>query len=227
MNGPDHGGEMTDRRDSVNPWLSVPAADYEGHMGSPGVRQLEFLSRVFGELMREFEPESLVVLGCATGNGFEHIERARARKLVGLDINPEYLDLCRKRHGENIPGLELVCADFASFDLEAASIDFVHAALFFEYVDPAFAVEQVSRWLKPRGILAVVLQLPSGLCGKVSETGFTSVKALEPAIHLVDPALLGRLVREHGFSEVRSARETLASGKEFFLGVYRLESAQG
>jgi len=61
----------------------------------------------------------------------------------------------------------------------------------------------------------------------VSETDFASVKALEPAIRLVDPAVLERLVREHGFSEVRSARETLASGKEFFLGVYRHESAQG
>jgi SAM-dependent methyltransferase len=227
MNGPDRGSENMDRRNAANPWLSVPAADYEGHMGSPGVRQLEFLSRVFGELMHEFKPESLVILGCATGNGLEHIGRGCIRKLVGLDINPEYLDICQKRHGESIPGLELVCADFDSFDLEAASIDFVHAALFFEYVDPASAVEKVSRWLKPRGILAVVLQLPGESCGNVSETGFTSVKALEPAIHLVDPALLGRLAREHGFSEVSSARETLASGKEFFLGVYRLESAQG
>jgi SAM-dependent methyltransferase len=218
---------MKNRKEMPNPWLSVPAADYEGHMGSPGVRQLEFLSRVFGGLVREFEPESLVVLGCATGNGLEHIERGRLRKLVGLDINPEYLDVCRKRHGERIPEMELVCADFASFDLEAASIDFVHAALFFEYVDPAAAIEKVSRWLKPSGILAIVLQLPSDSCGKVSKTDFESVKTLEPVIHLVDPALLDRLAREHGFSEVRSARETLESGKQFFIGVYRLESAQG
>jgi ubiquinone/menaquinone biosynthesis C-methylase UbiE len=218
---------MANRKDKPSPWLSVPAADYEGHMGSPGVRQLEFLSRVFGELMTEYAPESLLLLGCATGNGLERVDPERTRRLVGLDINPEYLGICRERHGENIPGLELVCADFASFDLEAASIDFVHAALFFEYVDPSAAVEKVSRWLKPRGILAVVLQMPSDSCGKVSETGFTSVKALEPAIHLVDPALLGHIIREYGFSEVRSARETLASGKEFFLGVYRLESAQG
>lgn len=205
----------------------MPAADYEGHMGSPGVRQLEFLSRVFGELMREFEPESLVVLGCATGNGLEHIERGRVRRLVGLDINPEYLEICRKRHGERIPRLELVCEDFASFDLEAASIDFVYAALFLEYVDPESAMRKISLWLKPDGILAVVLQMPHRSGDNVSETDFASVKALEPAIRLVEPEVLGRLVREHGFSEVRSARETLASGKEFFLGVYRHESAQG
>ena len=218
---------MANRKDMSNPWLSVPAADYEGHMGSPNVRQLELLSRVFGELMVEFDPESLLLLGCATGNGLENIGRGRLRRLVGLDINPEYLEVCRKRHGESIPGLELVCADIASFELEAASMDFIHAALFFEYVDPVSAVKKISRWLKPRGVLAVVLQLPCDSCGTVSDTGFTSVKTLESAIRLVDPALLDRLVREHGFSGIKSARETLESGKEFFLSVYRLESAHG
>ena len=205
----------------------MPAADYEGHMGSPGVRQLEFLSRVFGGLVREFEPESLVVLGCATGNGLEHIVPGHLHKFVGLDINPEYLEICRQRHGERIPDMELVCEDFASFDLEAASIDFVYAALFLEYVDPESAIRKISLWLKPDGILAVVLQLPHGSGDNVSETGFASVKALEPAIRLVEPEVLGRFARENGFSEMHSARETLASGKEFFLGVYRHESAQG
>jgi SAM-dependent methyltransferase len=196
-------------------------------MGSPGVRQLEFLSRVFGQLMTEYAPESLLLLGCATGNGLERVDPGRTRKLVALDINPEYLEVCRKRHGERIPGLDLVCEDFASFDLEAASIDFVYAALFLEYVDPESAMRKISLWLKPDGILAVVLQMPHRSGDNVSETDYASVKALEPAIRLVNPAVLERLVREHGFSEVRSARETLASGKEFFLGVYRLESAEG
>lgn len=196
-------------------------------MGSPGVRQLEFLSRVFGGLIREFDPELLLLLGCATGNGLERIERGRLRRLVGLDINPEYLEICRKRHGERIPALELVCEDFASFHLEAASFDFVHAALFFEYVEPESAIQKISQWLKPNGILAVVLQLPHGSGGNVSETEFEGVKVLEPAIRLVDPEVLGRLARENGYSEVRSSRETLESGKQFFIGVYRLEGAQG
>jgi SAM-dependent methyltransferase len=204
----------------------VPAADYEGHMGSPGVRQLEFLSRVFGELVGEFDPESLLLLGCATGNGLERLGPGRLRRLVGLDINPEYLEICRERYAGRIPGLELVRADFASFDLEPASIDFVHAALFFEYVEPAAALTKISRWLRPRGILAAVLQLPHGSGGNVSETEFEGVKVLEPAIRLVDPGIFVRLAREAGFAEIRSSRETLESGKAFFVGVYRLEGTK-
>jgi len=203
----------------------VPAADYEGHMGSPGVRQLEFLSRVFGELVREFDPESLLLLGCATGNGLERIESGRLRRLVGLDINPEYLEICRERHGKRLPGLELVRADFASFEAGTASFDFVHAALFFEYVDSESAMRKISRWLKPGGILAVVLQLPHGSGGNVSETEFEGVKVLEAAIRLVDPDVLRRLARRFGFSEARFSRERLASGKEFFTGVYRFDGS--
>jgi len=216
---------MTARKRQLNPWLSIPASDYEGHMGSPSVRQLEFLSAIFGEILAEFRPASVLLLGCATGNGIERIEAGRVRRLIGLDINQDYLGICRERHGGRIPGMELVCADVASFELEPASMDFIYAALFLEYVDPAVVVEKASRWLKPRGIFAVVLQLPGGTPGKVSETGFTSLKALEPVINLVHPEYLGRLVRSGGFSRVRSKRMKLESGKKFFAGVYRLETS--
>jgi len=214
-----------DRDKLSNPWLSVPAADYEGHMGSPGVRQLEFLSRTFGELLAEFEPAAIAVLGCATGNGFERVEPGRIRRLVGLDINHEYLDLCRERYANRIPVLELVCEDVASFEFESRSMDFIHAALFLEYVDPAVVVEKASRWLRPGGILAAVLQLPVEKRGNVSDTGFTSLMTLEPVIALVEPGHLECIVQRYGFSRVKSARETLGSGKEFFVGVYRLEAS--
>jgi len=211
------------QRKRSNPWLSIPAADYEGHMGSPQVAQLEFLSRIFGELMGELKPASLVVLGAATGNGFERVQPAGIRKLIALDINQEYLDVCRERFGARIPGLELVCADIASFETEPASIDFVHAALFLEYVEPAVVVEKASRWLKPHGIFAVVLQIASESCGKVSETGFASLKRLEPVMRLVDPARLATLAARYGFSAVKSETVRLESRKEFLVGAYRLE----
>jgi len=191
-------------------------------MGSPNVRQLEFLSRVFGELIAEHRPASIAVLGCATGNGFEHVRPETVRRLVGIDINQEYLDICRARYAALIPGMELFCADFASCELEARSFDFIQAALFLEYVDPALAVEKCSRWLKADGVLAVVLQLPSEACGKVSETVYTSVRCLEPAINLIEPEKLRKLAARNGFSEIRAAFETLESGKRFFIGVYRL-----
>jgi hypothetical protein len=67
--------------------------------------------------------------------------------------------------------------------------------------------------------------LPSDSCGTVSDTGFTSLKTLEPVIHLVEPGYLERILQRRGFSRVRSGRETLEGGKDFFVGVYRLEAS--
>jgi hypothetical protein len=73
---------------SDNPWLSIPAADYEAHMASPEVGQLQFLNAVFKETLARQRPKSLLVPGCATGNGFEHIDFTVTRRIVAVDINP-------------------------------------------------------------------------------------------------------------------------------------------
>jgi ubiquinone/menaquinone biosynthesis C-methylase UbiE len=207
-----------------NPWLSIPAREYEGHMGSPSVGQLRFLSDVFARLLVELEPESLAVLGCATGNGFEHIRPDRTRRVVGIDINSEYLEVSRMRFADRIPGLELICSDIASCELQRESMDLVHAALVLEYVDPATVVEKASRWLRPGGVLSVVLQLPGESRDKVSETPFASLKSLESVMELVDPMRLQELAWKCGLSDSRSNTVSLESGKSFFMGMYRLES---
>ena len=58
----------------TNPWLTIPAEDYEAHMASPEVGQLQVLNQLFKMVLEEHRPESLAVLGCSTGNGFEHID---------------------------------------------------------------------------------------------------------------------------------------------------------
>lgn len=60
-------------------------------MASPGVKQLQFLNRVFQELIQTHRPVAIAVPGCSTGNGFEHIDLQITRRVVGIDIHPEYL----------------------------------------------------------------------------------------------------------------------------------------
>ncbi len=215
---------MAERRAQRSPWLAVPAADYEGHMASPNVRQLQLMSRVFGELLREFEPRSVGIVGVATGNGLERIDPARVRRVVGIDINPEYLVIARERHGARIPGLELRCTDAARARIAPRSLDLVYAALIFEYVDPAVLVPRIASWLRPDGVLAAFLQLPVAGHGKVSETPFRGVRVLEPVIHLVEPARFREIALASGLAEIRSRTRGPKAGKRFFLGLYRRES---
>jgi len=66
----------------TNPWLGIPAADYEAHMALPEVGQARALAALFASALEEYAPESLAVPGCATGNGFEHIDASKTRRVA-------------------------------------------------------------------------------------------------------------------------------------------------
>ena len=204
-----------------NPWLAIPWQEYEGHMGSPSVGQLQMLSDVFSQVLREARPRTLAVLGCATGNGFEDIDTSVTRLVLGLDLNPNYLAVARRRFASRVLGLHLVCADLARFELAPGSLDLVHAALVLEYVEPTSLIRKAARWLRPGGRLAVLLQLPSEHAGKVSATPFASLRRLEGAMKLVEPTVVGTAASESGLVETRATTLVLDSGKSFFLARYR------
>jgi SAM-dependent methyltransferase len=206
----------------LNPWLSISASDYEGHMGDPGVKQLQFLSGVFKDMLERYRPASVAVPGCTTGNGFEHIDPRTTQKVIGIDINPDYLSLLEKRFRSRIPGLELLCGDIAACALPPRSIGLVHCALILEYVEPESIVAKAVEWLAPGGVLSVVLQLPGGGHGNVTPTEFTSLERLDPVMRLVPPGEIDRLAAAAGFSPLESRVETLESGKQFHVAAYRL-----
>jgi SAM-dependent methyltransferase len=171
-----------------NPWLEIPARDYEGHMGSDSVRQLAFLNSIFRQVIDLHRPRSLLILGCATGNGLEHVDPAVTKRVVGIDINEEYLERAESRYRKALPQLELCCRDLFECRFGPDSFDLVFGGLFFEYVDPHKAIPRVSEWLSAKGVLAAVLQLPSRTKTKVTKTAYPSLRLLDPIMKLLDPA---------------------------------------
>lgn len=149
-----------------NPWLAIPLEDYEGHMGSPRVQQLSALAELFRRALEYSRPESVAVLGVAGGNGLGEIDSAVTKRIVGVDINPRYLDEVERRFGSGrLTGLELYCHDLAEEDLNLAPVALVYAALIFEPVGEHVrldrALENALSLVAPGGLLSVVLQLPS------------------------------------------------------------------
>ncbi|HKQ96436.1 MAG TPA: class I SAM-dependent methyltransferase, partial [Candidatus Polarisedimenticolia bacterium] len=154
-----------------NPWLGIPASDYESHMADAAVRQTPFLSAALADTLRRHRPATVAILGCATGNGFEHLEaRDRRGPVAAIDLNPEFLKIARTRHAARLPELLLVRADAASLELAAGRFDLVQAALLFEYVEPDSVLGRVARWLRPGGVLSVVLQVDSATHRAVTPT---------------------------------------------------------
>jgi hypothetical protein len=202
-----------------NPWLEVPLADYENHMNSAGVEQLEALSELFAEALARCRPESVAVIGIAGGNGLDRIDSNVTRRVVGIDINPAYLDTVQQRFGQ-MPGLELVCADLAEPMDACSPVQLVHAALVFEHAGTDQCLDSALSLVGDGGWLSVVLQLPSDTAPGISKSQFASMQTLSAGFIIIDPANLRATLEARGFHMVRESRRALPAGKEFWLGIF-------
>ena len=203
-----------------NPWLSIPLEDYEGHMGSPDVRQLTVLADLFRCALGYCLPESVAVLGVAGDNGLEQIDCAVTKRIAGVDINQRYLDEVRRRWGA-LPGLELHCCDLRRELFNAlAPVELVHAALVFEHAGLGLALENALSLVAPGGRLSVVLQLPGNDESGVASTGYVSMRSLTPDFALIEIAEFQRLLALEGFHLVERQWRPLPSGKAFWFGLF-------
>jgi len=201
-----------------NPWLGVPLADYEGHMDSPEVHQLSALSELFAEALVLCRPESVAVLGIAGGNGLHHVDGAITKRVVGLDVNPSYLEAVRSRYAH--PCLELHCVDLAKHRVDLEPVQMVHAALVFEHAGAGLCLANALSLVALGGALSVVLQLPTETGQNVSVSRFPSMQTLKAEFSLVDPLWLRRTLEERAFRLTHETRRSLATGKGFWMGVF-------
>src|SRR3954468_24875166 len=98
-------------------------------MALPHVGQAELLANVLEAAVRQHSPGSIAVLGCAGGNGFNRVPLGT--RLVGINVNPEYVAAVRARHAAR-DDLELFAADVTADELPFAPVALAYASLLFE-----------------------------------------------------------------------------------------------
>jgi hypothetical protein len=202
-----------------NPWLSLPLADYEGHMSAPEVQQLEPLAELFAETLALCHPASLAVIGIAGGNGLDRIDRNVTKRVVGLDMNPLYLDAVRQRHS-GLSGLELHCIDLAEERVDMEPVQLVYAALVFEHAGVGRCLENALSMVASGGALSIVLQLPSEIEHAVGASRFPAMQSLKSHFSLIDPAWFRETLEARNFRFAQQARRSLPAGKAFWMGVF-------
>jgi hypothetical protein len=203
----------------LNPWLAIALEDYEGHMSSDHVRQLEPLSDLFKRALDLCVPKSIAILGIADGNGLERVDCTVTEKILGLDINVRYLDAVRQRYSA-LPGLELYCTDLAGEPLHLPPVELVHAALVFEHTGLGCCLENALSLVAPRGKLSIVLQLPTKTEQDVTVTRYLSMQALRDHFALIDVSKFQRRLEEKGWYLFHEKQRDLPAGKAFWLGVF-------
>jgi hypothetical protein len=184
----------------MNPWLTIPLADYEGHMGSTDVDQSALLSELFRAALIRHRPHSLAVLGCAGGNGFDQIDPTTTERVFAIDINPDYTAEVFTRYRSRLEGLQVLTMDIQTAALPAISVDLVHAGLILEYVDVPCVIPRIAGMVAPGGTFHAVLQMHSNSMPSVSATKFSSLQRLTPSMRLVSPDELIKLAFEADLS---------------------------
>lgn len=208
-----------------NPWLDIPLSDYEAHMALPTIGQLRLIADQLDTLIRTFSPCSVAIIGCAGGNGFDSLVGAESERVVGVDINPEYIERARRRYAGRIPGLELYVADIQSCASLFEPVDLIYVALVFEYVDLSLTMSALRCHCKPGGVLVVLSQLPHETMNQVSPSPYTSLQSLASGMHLVAPEELQRMAKQVGFTLEQSRVISSSGGKCFGIDKFRLLAA--
>jgi SAM-dependent methyltransferase len=202
------------------PWLAVTAAEYEALMGPEGLDLLAPLSAAFAQVYRAARPRRVLVLGCGTGAGLEHVHPGVTDRVVGIDLNLQFLAVARQRHHELGARLELFCADARTADLPEGGFDLVHAALLAEYLDPEALAAVMARAAAPAGTCAVVQRLPGG---EPAEEAWPveSVRALAEVTRAVEPADLAAHLGRRGLRRAGAWELATRGGRRLRAAIFR------
>lgn len=169
----------------TNPWEQVPLSDYEKHMKSGQVYQLQTLNAIMKEQMNHYPVSSLAILGIAGGNGLEHIP-ASVTKVYGVDVNEAYLSACRQRYPEISEKLKLVHIDLSDQDTTIPNVDLIIANLFIEYIGLS-VFQHHSRKTSPAFLSCVIQKNATKTEEFVSDSpyadSFTGIEALHKDIN--------------------------------------------
>ena len=190
-------------------------------MSLPSVGQARLIADELDALLKRHSPASIAIIGCAGGNGFDCVVGTAVGRVVGLDLNPQYIEQARARYERRIPGLELYIADIQTSDELFDPVDLIYVALVLEYVDLARTMRVLRCHCKPNGVLAVLSQLPHDSIAHVSPSPYTSLQLLAPAMRLISQEGLQRQARVAGFTHEHSRTIVSAAGKRFCINEFR------
>lgn len=195
-------------------------------MALPSIGQSRVIADQLETLVKTFCPHSIGIIGCAGGNGLEHLAGTGLSRIVGVDLNPDYIEQTRRRYEGCISGLELHVADIQTASSLFEPVDLLYVALVLEYVDLDRTLSTLWQHCKNNGVLAVVSQLPHETMTEVSPSPYTTLTRLAPVMHLVSPQELQLRAEHAGFCREHSSTILSPGGKSFSVDTFRRHSGR-
>lgn len=155
-------------------------------------------------LPNEIAPTRIADLGCGTGYTSEKLAiRFPGAEILAIDFAPAMLRLARGRgYAEHWIG-----ADLQHLPLRAATADLACSSLALQWCDPAQALVEAARVLRPQGMLALATLGPGTLAEL--ENAFAEIDGHDHVMQFCDAAGLAALAEPAGLRLLHALAEPL------------------
>ena len=117
-----------------NPWEEISLETYEKHMSLDSVKQLQLMNRIMKSQFEDYPVDTVMILGIAGGNGLEHIDSKKYKKVYGVDINELYLQETQKRYSNLADILQCLHLDIVCETEKLPQSQLLVANLLIEYI---------------------------------------------------------------------------------------------
>ncbi len=196
-----------------NPWEEIKLDDYENHMSLESVYQLQVLNEMMRVQFATYKIESIMILGVAGGNGLEHIDRNKIKKVYGVDVNQSFLEKCIKRYDSLGELFEPICADLLADDLCLPQSELLVANLLVEYI--GYDCFQKVVGLVAPAYVSCIIQINTGNSFVSDSPYLHAFDCLETVHHQMEEEALINCMSEMGYRKVEQLEQELPNGKKF------------
>lgn len=207
----------------INPWEKIELSDYENHMSLENVYQLQVLNQMMKEQFGACDTDTIMILGIAGGNGLDHIDRDKIKKVYGVDVNRDFLAECKKRYEALGDVLETVPADLLDKNLQLPCAGLLVANLLVEYIGYK-CFQRVVSLVKPVYV-SCIIQINTGESFVSDSPYLHAFDCLEEVHHQMDEKSLTDCMRQIGYGLKQTVEQMLPNGKKFVRLDFIVQSA--
>lgn len=195
-----------------NPWEEIALSDYENHMKLDSVMQLQAMNEMMKGQLDAYPVSTVMILGIAGGNGLEHVQTEKLKKVYGVDVNSAYLKEVRHRYPELDGILECLHVNLIDETDKLPKADLVIANLLIEYIGYS-CFQRTVRHVAP-GYVSCIIQMNIH-DDWVSDSPYLHVfDGLEQVHHQMEVRALAQAMEEIGYHAVKTLEHMLPNRKK-------------
>jgi len=195
-----------------NPWEEIELDDYENHMQLSSVYQLQAMNEMMKEQFEFYPVSSLMIFGIAGGNGLEHIQKSKFKKVYGVDVNASYLQEVIYRYPDLEGVLECLCINLMEETDKLPKADMVIANLLIEYIGYE-CFQKAIQIVNPKYVSCIIqINIEDNW---VSDSPYLHVfDGLELIHHQMEERALEKSMIEINYYKIRNLEHMLPNGKK-------------